>query len=231
MTIYSCYKPQKGVGLANSGTLDANTLSLVHFDGDDAATTFTDEIYGIIWTQTGSAQLDTGRTQFGVSSLQLLVLNDRATGASFATPHAGNWTVEGWLNTAATTTNTASLALLAVDGDNMCFVRGRPGDSELTFTISGDDELPIAGSTFTAVITADVQYHIAVVREGTSYSYFFNGTRLGTEVVVANMGTATQVSCLGEAEADSWWDEVRVSKIARYSGATYTVPAAAFILD
>jgi hypothetical protein len=46
---------------------DAYTKSLLHFDGADASTTFTDES-GKTWTARGNAQLDTAAKKFGTAS-------------------------------------------------------------------------------------------------------------------------------------------------------------------
>lgn len=47
-----------------------NVGSLLHFDGADASTTFSDET-GKIWTPVGNAQLDTSQSRYGPSSLLL----------------------------------------------------------------------------------------------------------------------------------------------------------------
>lgn len=49
---------------------DGKTVSLIHFDGADAATTIPDEA-GITWTARGNAQLDTAQKVFGTASLLL----------------------------------------------------------------------------------------------------------------------------------------------------------------
>lgn len=48
----------------------ANVVALLHFDGVDGSTTFTDQT-GKTWTPTGSAQLDTAQARYGPSSLLL----------------------------------------------------------------------------------------------------------------------------------------------------------------
>src|SRR3990167_9908671 len=74
---------------------DSNTIALLHFDGADAATTFTDE-NGRTWTGAADAQLDTAQKKFGTASLLL-----DGTGDYIDTPdHAdfafgsGNFTIE-----------------------------------------------------------------------------------------------------------------------------------------
>ena len=60
-------------GCGGGGGTDPNfssVTSLLHFDGVDASTTFTD-VKGKTWTASGSAQLDTAQAKWGPSSLLL----------------------------------------------------------------------------------------------------------------------------------------------------------------
>src|SRR3990172_8980810 len=58
----------KGKGLVIMARDDSFTVSLLHGDGVDGSTTFTDED-GRIWTPSGNAQIDTAQKKFGTGSM------------------------------------------------------------------------------------------------------------------------------------------------------------------
>src|SRR5664280_436737 len=55
------------VGTASAAVDDSNTKILLHMDGSNAGTTFTDES-GKIWTAGGNGQLSTNSPKFGTAS-------------------------------------------------------------------------------------------------------------------------------------------------------------------
>jgi len=84
---------------------DSYTKSLLHFDGADGSTTFTDES-GKVWTAGGNAQIDTAQSKFGTGA----GLFD-GTGDYIDTPDhddftvgSGDWTVDFWFRVPPTAT-------------------------------------------------------------------------------------------------------------------------------
>lgn len=65
----------------------ASRITLMHFDGADGSTTFTDQ-KGLIWTPSGNAQIDTAQSVFGGASLLL-----DGSGDYLSTPDAAAWTL------------------------------------------------------------------------------------------------------------------------------------------
>ena len=85
---------------------DSYTKALLHMDGSDGSTTFTDES-GTTWTANGNAQIDTAQSKFGGASglfdgasdyLQTPYTADHNTGT-------GDFTIDQWIrfNSVATT--------------------------------------------------------------------------------------------------------------------------------
>jgi len=70
-------------------TVDEFTVALLHMNGTDAATAFTDET-GKTWTAQGNAQIDTGQSKFGGAS----GLFD-GTGDYIDTPDSTDWQLDG----------------------------------------------------------------------------------------------------------------------------------------
>lgn len=83
----------------------ANVVSLLHFDGSNGSTTFTDQT-GKTWTGSGNAQIDTSVVKFGTGSLKLDGSGDFITcgesASAFNFLHNGSaFTIRGWINLAS----------------------------------------------------------------------------------------------------------------------------------
>ena len=91
--------------------------------------------------------------------------------------------------------------------------------------------------TSTSFWSADTWYHVAVAREGTTTSFWVDGTRIGTVTDSDAISThANPYFTIGAGYSTSagpsythqgYIDDFRVSNIARYSGASIAVPTGA----
>lgn len=87
----------------------ADVVSLLHFDGTDGSTTFTDE-KGRTWAASGDAQLDTSITKFGSAALLLDgtgdYIADSGPNSDWEFLHSGadDFTLEMWLYPSSITT-------------------------------------------------------------------------------------------------------------------------------
>jgi hypothetical protein len=190
----------------------ASVVSLLHFDGADASTTFTDVI-GKTWTANGNAQLDTAQFKYGTASLLLDGTGDYLLGQSSAdwAFGTGDFTVEAWVrfNSIAATQSTT--------GPNLRF---------LTLGDSGIYAFSWSPSTNT-------WYHVEVTRSGTNLRAFINGTQIGTtQTDSSNMASSDaleigKVGGLGAQYVNGWIDDSRITKgVARHT-ANFTAPTAA----
>src|SRR3990167_5787652 len=82
----------------------ADTKLLLHMDGADASTTFTDEV-GHVFTPAGNAQIDTAQSKFGGASGLFDGTGDYITTPNSADfdPGTGSFTAEMWIRPAALT--------------------------------------------------------------------------------------------------------------------------------
>lgn len=209
-----------------------NTVALLHFDGADASTTFTDE-HGHTVTVRGNAQLDTAQKKFGTASGLFDGNDDYVTmdGSDF-TFGTGDFTIEGFLRLNAT-------------GLTQVFYDSRPTSTNglypTIFVGSGDVLVYFTNSTNrivgTTTLTTGVWYHWAVSRSGTSTKLFLDGTQEGSTYTDSNnyLNGASRPALsangltLTTGELNGWLDEVRVTKgLARYT-ANFTAPSAAFL--
>ncbi len=76
--------------------------------------------------------------------------------------------------------------------------------------------------------------HYAEVWDGTTFSLFLNGVRLGTAARAGTLNTDSNDVKIGNGGGEAfpgYISQIRLSKVARYSGATYTKPTAQFVKD
>jgi hypothetical protein len=218
---------------------DDYTTVLLHFDGADAATTFTDSNVGgsaHTWTAAGNAQLDTAAKEFGSASLLL-----DGTGDSISTPaHAdvdfgsGDFTVDLWFNRAGGDGTTRGMVIY----DNAA-------ESAPAFRISLNASNQVAVGAFhsggntqftsTSTFTATGWNHVAFVRTGNTLKLFINGTQEGGDqsYVESIRDTTPTTVWIGQWGANrfyfnGWIDEVRISKgLARWT-ANFTPSSSAY---
>ena len=227
-----------GGTLSGGGGGGGAVVSLLHFDGADGSTTFTDE-KGRTWTAFGNAQIDTAQSQFGGASLLLDGSGDYLSAAdsddfNFA---AGDFTVEGWFREAVSgairqligqhTTQAMSNSSFLVLSDN----------SVLKFSV-------FVGGTNYAVIPAGTHalntwHHFAAVRDGGTLRLFLNGTSVGTASISGAANNSNRPVYVGVVGSNSGpdggnyyfnghIDELRITKgVARYT-ADFTPPSAPF---
>jgi hypothetical protein len=204
---------------------------LMHFNGDDAATTFIDENAGgssHTWTANGNAQLDTAEKKFGSASGLFDGTGDYVTTPDHAdyTFGSGEFTVECWFNRAGG------------NGTGRCMIGHvntilTSHNFNLALNTANRVMFDTTGPTVTGTttFTATGWHHAAAVRTGDTLKLFVDGVQEGGDVaIVGDMGASTgalSVGRWGEANSQYWngWiDEVRISKgIARWT-ANFTPP-------
>src|SRR6266487_3394688 len=76
---------------------DSYTKSLLHFDGTNSSTTFTDES-GKTWTANGNAKIDNSQAEFGGTSGNFDgVVSYLSTGSSSDFSFTGDFTIDTWV--------------------------------------------------------------------------------------------------------------------------------------
>lgn len=236
---------------------DDNTLLLLHMDGANASTTFTDDVafsatstnlsrYFSPITNSG-VTLDTATKKFGTSSAKFVGGTGIQTTVTYsAVTTTGDWTIEGWYNlgTGFTSLNgSISLGGIGVGGGGGAYLRGFGGNGlviEYWFT-NGTQTINWNGNANGAsgVIAANTWYHWAVVKSGGTFYIFGNGTqtssRGGYSTSWPMFGTAQTLNNVsiggpGNAMNNGFMDCIRYSKSARYT-VTFTPSTTAFAND
>jgi len=217
---------------------DSYTKALLHFDGADGSTTFTDES-GKIWTGYGNAQLDTTYYKFKPSALLLDGTGDYidTPDVDDTTPGNGNFTIDCqfrhavnnvWETICAKGNSTAAST---ADGSYFLYANA---DNTYSFVCCYDGG-SAAYAISTATITDSNWHHIAGVRSGTSIYLFLDGVLSATASIgtgtVNDVGTKLTIGRYGDYSLRYWngsIDEFRFSKgIARWT-ANFTPPTQAY---
>lgn len=213
-----------------SGATDpylANVSSLLHFDGADGSTTFTDQT-GKTWTANGNAQIDTAQSKFGSASLLLDGGDDDAIHASSAAFGfgTGDFTWECFVRRAndncvifdnrSDGSDTASIVTFIDTSGNLCFFCVGYG------TVTGLGET-VPATTWT---------HVAWCRSSGTLRMFIGGVMVSATSMTSDMGSSRPMrigrDVVNNADYSGHIDEVRITKgVARYT-ANFTPPSAPF---
>lgn len=219
-------------------TIDAQTVLLLHCDGSDGSTTFTDSsLSPHTVTANSGAQIDTAQSKFGGASALFSSDNHSINldGSSDFAFGSGDFTIEMFVR------------LSTIRGENQHIYDSRPSDGMggstlddypgLHITSSGvirffrGDVVVITGST----LSVNTWYHIAVTRASGVSRLFVNGVLVGSaaDTITYRNGASRPIIGVrgndpGDNEFFGWIDELRVSKgIARWT-ASFTPPAEAY---
>ncbi|MCR4341691.1 MAG: LamG domain-containing protein [Gemmatimonadaceae bacterium] len=213
---------------------DANTLLLLHMDGADASTTFTDSSASArTITRVGNAQIDTAQSKFGGASGLFDGTGDYLTvpdSADWAFG-SGNFTIDFWIRVAAST-NAARIAGHQTTDSNTGWRMGaRTDNGNWYFDLYSGGSL-IVNVTTASPLSANTWTHMAFVKNGTDYRFYKDGTSVGSSTDANVVGDYTGTFRIGSdidaaAFLNGWLDEFRISNIARWT-TTFTPPTEAY---
>lgn len=228
-------------------TNDVNTMLLVHAEGTDASTTFTDD-NGTGRIQKGiqafgNAQIDNAQSKFGGTSAlfdgDVDYLTTDATGSlTFGT---NDLTFEMWVRPIARTrgfpvifgnesgSGFTSNSYILMDRHNSY-------NTKFTFwAFNHSSGSPLLTSSTS--VSNGTWYHIAVVRNGSSWKMYINGTEESSATFSGSLDTSGRNLIFGvsgnlaiDTSYHGYLDEIRISNTARYT-ANFTAPTTPFQND
>lgn len=213
---------------------DSYVKLLLHCDGADASTTFTDASPSARGNATvgGNAQVDTAQSVFGGAAAIFDGSGDYLTYASHADwdlggVASGDFTIDfrvRWNGTPGDS-SLVSAGDLAGNGWNLYY---RTSPNIRLYNSGGDSSLSWAPS-------GNTWYHVAVVRSSATITCYIDGTSIGT-FTDKDMNNDSQPLYIGNDPSgfyalNGWIDELRISKgIARWT-ANFTPPSEAYSDD
>lgn len=216
----------------------ANVSLLLHFDGPNASTTFTDSSSnGFTATVVGNAQISTAQSRFGGSSGLFDGTGDYIhfpTNAAFGFG-TGDYTVEGFVRFSITNLNRcvfdnrgASVEGIGVYVDSSAVT---PSDFRGRLSLSTNVGFIAVGASTAFSASSNFQ-HWAVTRASGTIRGFIDGTLVWSGTDSRTLASAAPAyvgaNYLGTQEYVGYQDEMRVTKgVARYT-ASFTAPSAPF---
>ncbi|PWC73969.1 LamG domain-containing protein [Azospirillum sp. TSH64] len=198
---------------AGGGGVDAATKLLIHADGANGSTEIIDE--------RGIRPFGTHCGWFDGSSSWLVPASYKLAWGS-----TQDFTYETWVRP-------SSVSQAAIFD---CRTGSSPGTNQLVYIAGGQVQFYAAGAVriTSAVLASDNWYHIALVRRVGVTTLYVGGVSAGTwadtTAYVAHTISLGSYYDTPNNRLLGWLDQVRVSKIARYS-ANFTPPTAAFVTD
>ncbi len=202
--------------------------SLIHFEGADGSTTFTDVIPGVTWSVfAGAVAIDTADFRFGASSAKMVVtsaLDSNANGqAAFGTD---DFTVETFIK------------IPDAVGNQIFFDFRTAGGTVapcLLFNGGGFQYYTAGAPQITGSPTWDTNWHhVAVSRVSGTTRAFVDGVQIGSDYADSNsyVDSRCRLGAAGDSiffgAHNGWYDEFRITKGAGRYTANFTIPDAAF---
>jgi len=181
----------------------------------------------------GTAKTSTAQKKFGTASLLLDGNSDYATfleNGGNDIDGVGNWTVEFFWRFVNKTSPSIQEIISKGAGFQLYTINGSLGFA-LSANNSGNYFINSTGGT---TLDNDTFYHIALVKNGTSYKLYLNGTSDLSATSSSNIDTGGYPWFLGTLSgaestypSNGYMDEVRISKVARYTS-NFTAPTEPF---
>lgn len=221
-------------------TIDTYTKLLLHCDGTDAATNFTDDgDTGHTVTAVADAQLDTAYYVFGSAS----GLFD-GTGDYLTVPDHADWTlgtaeftIDMWVYLSDLTQETTLIGHRTDDSNYWSLDITTTGKLRFYQDTGGATDILI--ETSTGVISTGTEYHVALVRDsGANFYLFVNGVLKKSKNDTDTIADKSQVLVIGAAThggtaeyMEGWLEEIRLSNgIARWTS-DFEVPTSATVSE
>ena len=217
---------------------DGYTVSLLHFNGDDESTTFTDDAAGGThsWSATGNAQLDTAKKTFGTASGLFDGSGDYIDSADSADWNfgTGDFTIDFHI-----ILNADESSVFISQGNttptNTWMLYYEPSGTWLYFYVWDAGGSLIVNMYRDWSPSTDTDYHVALVRYGNALKMFVAGSQLGgdEDCTGLTMPDSEGTLRIGDRhiaglDLNGWIDEMRVSKgIARWT-TEFTPPTAEY---
>ena len=179
-------------------------VALLHFDGTNGSTTFTDE-YGNIWGAVSSGSvLDTSQYKFGVSSLH--VNNGGITSTGLSINWSNPWKIECFFRRTSSSAPSTTQFLFGTSATNGVFISA---NTTYGFGYYAGGSYKVYTATYP---TGSTWHYVVVEFDGTTVYMAVDGTLVGT--TTSNWSASGQLYIGRDTSGDTypdWIDEFRVS--------------------
>lgn len=211
----------------------ANVVLLLHCDGTNGGTTFTDSSNSAhTVTASGNANTTTAVVKYGTAAAGMDGTGDllSMTSGSEMDFGTGDFTVELWVQWQSVGSTLFVGDLTSAGSGKWGFIYNN-SDNKLKFIGTAGVVVVAMSNTWTP--SANVWYHLAVSRSGTSVRFFVDGVQQGTTQTDSTSWTTASTTTRVGSTSDSalqmngFFDDIRVVKGEAVYTANFTPPTAA----
>jgi hypothetical protein len=220
------------------GTAGRNQVLLLHGDGVDGSTTFTDSTGR--HTPNGAAgltylpEIDTAQSKFGGSSIKFLqsggypdysslYVDNNTANTDFNFGTSGDFTIDFWLRSDNLVYGST---ILNIGSSDFLLRLTNSGGTKLEWDANGLTEFGIGSTT----LSTGTWYHIAITRSAGTTRIFVNGVIDASTTVSWDAGrTGGQIWIA--AGFEGWIEEFRVVRDVALWTSAFTVPVAAYTVQ
>ena len=215
------------------GGIDSYTKLLLHGDGTNNSTTFTDSASGNkTVTRNGTPVISTTQSVFGGSSMYFNGTTDYLSLADSADWNmgSGDFTIDFWVRREGSQQNGAAIFNVGNTNSSSGSFMAYMGDNTNVVFYYNNGTGHWEGNVFIDDITWT---HFAIVRTGSSLVFFKNGTQITTtDIGNTSFGSNSTPTYIGRSYAGNYFkgyiDELRITKgLARWTS-NFTSPVSAY---
>ena len=216
--------------------IDSNTKLMLHMNGTDGSTTFTDSSDSAhTITAIGNAQIDTAKSKFGGAS----GLFD-GTGDYLTVPDSNDWnfgsgdfTIDCWIR--INVVKNEVVFSHTVTGAANCKMKLLISANLLRFVVFDLSDNIIVNFTNDFIPSVNVWYHLAVVRNGSTWTIYIDGVGGTPATSSETLPDYTDNFIIGSMlesgsslnDFDGWIEEFRISNVARWT-VNFTPPSSEY---
>ena len=215
------------------GGNDANTILLLHCDGTNGSTSFPDSsALNHTVSAGGTAQVSTANFKFGTGSFTPGSGNLTCSSAPEFNFGSSDFTIDFWAAVANVTGFKTAVTKRPAGGNGSFLIMLNANNWQFYASSAGATFDIINGTNFGTMSTGLPFHHIAVVRQGSTFTGYLDGvgTVLGTSAA-AIQSNALVLSIGADNNATQSiggnMDEIRISNVARFT-ANFTPPTLAY---
>lgn len=219
--------------------IDSYTKLMLHMNGVDGSTTFTDSSADAhSMTASGDAQIDTAQSKFGSASGLFDGTGDYVSSADFADLDlgSGDFTFDAWVRFSDVTKSNVVCGR-HTSGTSYFYWQLTNGSNGMRF-VDYNSSAYVINMFASPSFSNNTWYHVAIVRTGNDFKFFVDGTQVGSTYNSSSALTARAVGLdVGALLANSayrmngWIDEFRFSPgVARWTS-NFTPPSEEYTVE
>lgn len=212
----------------------SNVSLLLHMDGSNGSTTFTDSSNNAVSvTANGNAQISTTQSKFGGSSGSFSTGHIITPGGSLFNFGTGDFCIEFWCYFNGVASNQRLGGGDLQSGGNFNWAIYTTSSGQLNYYLgTGGGSWDIAAVKSIGTVSTGQWYHVALVRNGNTFSGYLDGVSGSSTTSSASLGTNSTNGAFfgtqGSSNFNGYLDDIRITKgVARYN-ANFTPPTAPF---